>query len=160
MTLLFKLMVSEKEHTIPIPAIDAIIHNNLNQVLLIKRKHNPYKNHLSLPGGFVNHGEKVEEALKREIKDKVSLNIEPLEILGVYSDPIRDPRDHIMSIVFICLNMDDLKGENDDNNIAEIHWINLTDLGNYNLAFDHNMILQDYCKWRDHGSTYWSLKIR
>ncbi len=151
--------MSEKEHRNPLPTIDAIIHNNLNQVLLIRRKDNPYKNHLSLPGGFVNYGEKVEEALKREIKDKVSLNIEPLEILGVYSDPIRDPRDHIMSIVFICLNMDDLNGKNCDN-MTEMHWINLTDLGNYNLAFDHKIILQDYCKWRDQNSTYWSSKIR
>ncbi len=151
--------MSEKEHRNPLPTIDAIIHNNLNQVLLIRRKDNPYKNHLSLPGGFVNYGEKVEEALKREIKDKVSLNIEPLEILGVYSDPIRDPRDHIMSIVFICLNMDDINGKNCDN-MTEMHWINLTDLGNYNLAFDHKIILQDYCKWRDQNSTYWSSKIR
>ncbi len=116
-------------------------------------------NHFSVPGGFVNHGEKVEDALRREVKEEVSLDIEPLEILGVYSDPSRDPRDHIMSIVFICLTIDDSKGKAGDD-ASEIYWISLNELDNLNLAFDHKMILEDYLKWRNHNSTYWSSKIR
>lgn len=151
--------MSEKNHRNPIPTIDAIIHNDKNQILLIKRKNNPFENHLSLPGGFINYGEKVEDALKREVKEEVSLNIEPLEILGVYSDPKRDPRDHIMSIVFICLTMDELKGKAGDDAL-EMYWINLNEIDNYNLAFDHKIILHDYLKWRDQNSTYWSSKLR
>ena len=86
--------------------LDAIIHNDKNQILLIKRKNDPYKEHFSLPGGFVNRGEKIEDAIKRIVSEEVALNIEPLEILGIYSDPNRDPRDQIMSVVFICLIMD------------------------------------------------------
>ena len=151
--------MSEKKHRNPIPTIDAIIHNDKNQILLIKRKKDPFMNHLSLPGGFVNHGEKVEDALRREVKEEVSLDIEPLEILGVYSDPTRDPRDHVMSIVFICLTIDDLKGKAGDD-ASEIYWKGLNELDNLNLAFDHKMILEDYLKWRNHNSTYWSSKIR
>jgi 8-oxo-dGTP diphosphatase len=151
--------LSEKKHRNPIPTIDAIIHNDKNQILLIQRKKDPFMNHLSLPGGFVNHGEKVEDALRREVKEEVSLDIEPLEILGVYSDPSRDPRDHIMSIVFICLTIDDLKGKAGDD-ASEICWKGLNELDNLNLAFDHKMILEDYLKWRNHNSTYWSSKIR
>jgi 8-oxo-dGTP diphosphatase len=151
--------MSDKKHRNPTPTIDAIIHNDKNQILLIKRKNEPFMNHLSLPGGFVNNGEKVEDALKREIKEEVSLNIEPLEILGVYSDPSRDPRDHIMSIVFICLIIDDVKEKAGDD-AAEIFWINLDKLNTFDLAFDHKIILEDYLKWRNHNSTYWSSKIR
>ena len=79
-----------------------------------KEKTIPYKDHFSLPGGFVNLGEKVEDAIKRIVIEEVALSIEPLEILGVYSDPSRDPRDQIMSIVFICLTMDYLKGKAGD----------------------------------------------
>jgi len=154
----FKFMVSKK-YMNPIPGIDAIIPNKKNQILLIKRKNNPFKNFLSLPGGFVNYGEKVEDALKREIKEEVSLNIEPLEILGVYSDPSRDPRGNIMSIVFICLMIDDLKDKS-TNDLEEIYWINFKESDNYDLAFDHKIILQDYSNWRFQKSTYWSSKLR
>ena len=54
-----------------------------------------------LPGGFVNEGERVEDAAIREVKEETSLDIEINNILGVYSDPSRDPRGHIMSTVFI-----------------------------------------------------------
>jgi 8-oxo-dGTP diphosphatase len=151
--------LSEKKYRNPIPTIDAIIHNDKNQILLIKRMKDPFMNLLSLPGGFINSGEKAEDALKREVKEEVFLDVEPLEILGVYSDPSRDPRDHIISIVFICLIMDYLKGKAGDD-VSEIYWKNLNELDTFNLAFDHKIILEDYLKWRNHNSTYWSSKIR
>ena len=150
--------MSEKKHRNPIPTIDAIIHNHKNQVLMVKRGNEPFKDHLSLPGGFVNLGEKVEDALKREVKEEVSLSVEPLEILGVYSDPNRDPRGHIMSVVFICLTLGDLNGKAGDD-AKEMHWISLNEFENHDLAFDHKKILQDYVKWRQHNSTYWSSKL-
>lgn len=150
--------MSEKKHRNPTPTIDAIIHNHKNQILLVKRRNDPFKDHLSLPGGFVNLGEKVEDALKREVKEETSLSVEPLEILGVYSEPNRDPRGHIMSVVFICLKVDDLNGKAGDD-AREMQWINLNEFENHDLAFDHKKILQDYVKWRQHNSTYWSSKL-
>ena len=147
----------EKKQRNPTPTVDAIIHNDKNQILLIKRGNDPFKDHLSLPGGFVNYGERVEDALKREVKEESSLNVEPLEILGVYSEPTRDPRGHIMSVVFICLTVDDLSGKAGDD-AKEMHWINLSEFEKLDLAFDHKKILQDYIKWRRHNSTYWSSK--
>jgi 8-oxo-dGTP diphosphatase len=152
-------MISKESFKNPILAIDAIIHNDKNQILFIKRKNDPFKGYLSLPGGFVNHGEKVEDAIKRIVIEEVALSIEPLDILGIYSDPIRDPRDHIMSAVFICLIIDDLKGKTGDS-LTERYWIHPNESNNYNFAFDHRMILDDYLKWRLNNSTYWSSKIR
>ena len=61
----------------------------------------PFKDYLGLPGGFVNVGETIEEAARREVKEETSLDVELTNILGVYSDPKRDPRGHIMSTVFV-----------------------------------------------------------
>jgi 8-oxo-dGTP diphosphatase len=139
--------------------LDAIIHNDKNQILFIKRKNDPYKEHFSLPGGFINRGEKIEDAIKRIVSEEVALNIEPLEILGIYSDPSRDPRDQIMSVVFICLILDYLNGKA-GGGLNERYWIHPNELKNYNLAFDHNLILEDYFNWRITNSTYWSSKMR
>jgi ADP-ribose pyrophosphatase YjhB (NUDIX family) len=89
-----------KEYKNPIPTVDAIIQNS-NSILLVKRSKDPYKNQFALPGGFVNEGETIEEAIKREVYEETSLEVHPIDILGVYSDPKRDPRGHIMTVVFI-----------------------------------------------------------
>ena len=92
--------MKEQHYKNPTPTVDTIIQKN-SQILLVKRKKEPFKGYLVLPGGFVNEGERVEDAAKREIKEETSLDIELIDILGVYSEPERDPRGHIMSTVFI-----------------------------------------------------------
>jgi ADP-ribose pyrophosphatase YjhB (NUDIX family) len=152
-------MSEKKNGRNPIPRVDAIIHNEKNQILFVKRTNDPFKYRISLPGGLVNYGERIEDALRREVKEETSLNIEPLEILGVYSDPDRDPRGHVISIVFVCLIMDNLK-DKDGNDAGEMRWINLNEIENNTYAFDHKMIIEDYLKWRFQDSTHWSSKNR
>ena len=151
--------MSEKKHRNPIASTDAIIHNERNQILFVKRTSDPFKNHLSLPGGLVDYGERIEDALRREVKEETSLNVEPLEILGVYSDPDRDPRGHTISTVFVCLMVDNLKGKA-GNGAREMCWINLNEIENNTYAFDHKMIIGDYLRWRFQDSTHWSSKNR
>lgn len=91
--------MSEKQSN-PIPVVDVIIEED-SMILFARRKKEPFKGHLGFPGGFVNLGETIEEAAKREVKEETSLDIELIGILGAYSDPKRDPRGHIMSTVFI-----------------------------------------------------------
>jgi len=90
----------EQRYKNPIPTVDTIIQKG-SQILLVKRKKEPFKGLFALPGGFVNEGERVEDAAKREAKEETSLDIELVNILGVYSEPNRDPRGHIMSTVFV-----------------------------------------------------------
>lgn len=73
----------------PIPTIDVILfeNSNSNRVLLIKRKKDPFKDYFSLPGGFVNEGETVEDAVRREAEEELLVEVEPIDILGVYSNP-------------------------------------------------------------------------
>ncbi|MGB6589920.1 MAG: NUDIX hydrolase [Candidatus Nitrosopolaris sp.] len=90
----------KEQHKNPTPTVDIIIEDD-SRILLVKRRNEPFKDHLVLPGAFVNEGEKVEDAAKREALEETSLDVDLIDILGVYSDPTRDPRGHNMSTVFI-----------------------------------------------------------
>ncbi|NQT35598.1 NUDIX hydrolase [bacterium] len=77
--------------------VDAVIRTT-EGVVLIKRKNPPIG--WALPGGFVDIGETVEEAVIREAREETGLKIHDLWLVGVYSDPRRDPRFHTVSVVF------------------------------------------------------------
>jgi 8-oxo-dGTP diphosphatase len=141
----------------PTPTVDVILQRDSN-VLMIRRKNDPFKDHLALPGGFVNEGETVEEAMKRETMEETSLEVEPIEILGVYSDPKRDPRKHIVTVVFVGIIVGGDIRPGDD--AASIEWIKLADIQHQQIAFDHAQILRDYSQWKNSGGTYWSTKRR
>ncbi len=142
----------------PIPTIDIILseHSNSNKVLLIKRNKDPFKDYFSLPGGFVDEGEKVEDAVRREAEEELLVKVEPINILGVYSDPNRDPRGHIMSITFIAKIIKGNLKEGDG--VAELRWVEINNLENIKLGFDHSKILSDYETWLKNKETYWSSK--
>jgi ADP-ribose pyrophosphatase YjhB (NUDIX family) len=143
------------EHKNPVPTVDIILQKDSN-ILLVKRKKDPFKDHLALPGGFVNVGEKVEDAVKREAVEETSLEIEPIDILGVYSDPGRDPRGHILSIVFVGTILSGEPKAGDDS--QDIEWVNLGELEKKKLAFDHGRIIADYIEWRNSSRSFWSSK--
>jgi 8-oxo-dGTP diphosphatase len=151
--------MKEQVYTNPIPTVDTIIQKD-SQILLIKRKNEPFKGYLALPGGFVNEGETVEDAAKREVREETSLDIELTDILGVYSDPNRDPRAQIMSTVFIGdITHNNDSGEAKAQDDAEaIEWIPLNEIDDRIFGFDHRKILSDYKKWRQSRGTYWSSK--
>ena len=142
----------------PIPTIDIILseNSNSNKVLLIKRNKDPFKDYFSLPGGFVNEGEKVEDAVRREAEEELLVKVEPINILGVYSDPNRDPRGHIMSITFIAKIIKGNLKEGDG--VAELRWVEINNLENIKLGFDHSKIISDYETWLKNKETYWSSK--
>ena len=125
---------------------------------MIRRKKDPFKGQLALPGGFVNEGETVEDAMKREALEETSLEVEPIDILGVYSDPKRDPRKHIMSVIFVGIIIGGSDRAGDD--AESIEWIDLADIEKQQIAFDHVTILRDYKKWKVSSGTFWSTKRR
>ena len=153
--------MKEQRYRNPTPTVDTIIQRD-SRILLVKRKNDPFKGYLVLPGGFVNEGERVEDAAKREVKEETSLNIELLDILGVYSDPTRDPRGHMMSTVFIAK----ISSHNDkvdavaQDDAAAIEWISLEVIDTRNVGFDHKRIISDYKTWKTSGGTFWSSKDR
>ncbi len=124
----------------PSIAVDGIITKG-GKILLIKRKNEPFKGKWALPGGFVEYGERVEEAVLREIKEETGLNAKIKKLLGVYSDPNRDPRGHTISIVFILEAEGEAKGGDD---AEEAKFFDLKKLPS--LAFDHKKIVDDFTK--------------
>jgi len=156
------MIVMKKEgHKNPIPTVDVIIQMD-SRILLVKRKNEPFREYLAIPGGFVNEGETVEDAAKREVKEETSLDIELTDILGVYSDHKRDPRGHNMSTVFIgkipTSRNGKVKAAAAADDASELYWINLEDIPDEKFAFDHKNILEDYMKWKKLGGTFWSSK--
>jgi len=116
---------------------------------------------LALPGGFVNEGEKVEDAAKREVKEETSIDIYLTDILGVYSDPNRDPRGRIMSTVFIgeLASSNDTIDAKAQDDAEEIEWIPLNEIDNRIFGFDHRKILLDYKKMDTISADFLVIKI-
>ena len=88
-------------HKNPKPTIDVIVTDG-DRIILVKRGKEPFKGQWAFPGGFVEYGERVEEAAKRELLEETGVVADIQSILGVYSKPDRDPRTHIISTVFIA----------------------------------------------------------
>jgi len=122
----------------PALAVDCVIFHN-DAVVLIKRKYDPYKGHYALPGGAVEIGETVEDACRREMKEEIGLDISNLVLIGVYSEPDRDPRGHTVSVA--CLAEADVSKLRAGSDAAEAELVqNWRDV---DLAFDHSRILTD-----------------
>ena len=125
----------------PSLTVDIFIFDENQNFILIKRKNEPYKDYWALPGGFVDYGECVENAAIREALEETSINVKLDKLIGVYSDPSRDPRGHTVSIVYSAKgNMGEMKADDD---ASDINIFTKKDLEKINLAFDHDQIIND-----------------
>lgn len=122
--------------------VDAVILHE-GRVLLIRRGRPPYEGTWALPGGFVDIGETVEAATVREAKEETGLDTVLDRLLGVYSDPARDPRGHTVSVTHLAHPAPDADPETakGGDDAAEARWFPLDELPA--LAFDHDRILAD-----------------
>ncbi len=123
----------------PSITVDGILIEN-EKILLVKRGREPFKGMYALPGGFVEYGETTENAIIREFKEETGLDVEIVNLFGVYSDPKRDPRDHTITIVYELRRISGEIKAGDDASSA--YMISLNNLPP--LAFDHSKIIQDF----------------
>ncbi len=121
----------------PLLTVDTVIIYK-GKLVLIKRKNPPFQGYFALPGGFVEVGETVETAAVREAKEETGLEVRLLKLLGVYSEPSRDPRGHTVSVCFLAVGSGNLKAGSDalDTGLFGINEIP-------ELAFDHNKIIEN-----------------
>lgn len=111
------------------------------EVLLIKRGKEPFKGYWALPGGSVEYGETTERAVVREVKEETGLNCDIVRLIGVYSNPDRDPKVHSISAAYLMeLSRDEKLRPGDD--AVRAQWFAIDDLP-HKTAFDHKDIIQD-----------------
>ena len=125
----------------PRVTVDGIILRD-KQILLIQRKSQPFKGNWALPGGFVDYGERTEDAVIREIFEETGLKTRVLSLVGVYSDPQRDPRGHTITVVYDLEIMGGTLQHGDDASDAQFFPLNTLP----SLSFDHDKIIQDRFK--------------
>jgi O-acetyl-ADP-ribose deacetylase (regulator of RNase III)/ADP-ribose pyrophosphatase YjhB (NUDIX family) len=126
----------------PFTTVDAIIEIN-DGIILIQRSNPPFG--FALPGGFVDYGESLEEAVIREAKEETDLDLEDLKQFHTYSEPGRDPRFHTIATVFIAKAKGRPKAGDD---AADLKVVKLTEIPKLEFAFDHKKILEDYLKYK------------
>ncbi len=128
----------------PFVAVDGIIQlfderDNFKGIVLIERENPPLG--IAIPGGFVEVGESCEEALIREMKEETGLDVEIIKLLGVYSQPDRDPRFHTVSITYLCRAYGEPVAGSD---AKKVKIFKLEEIPFDKLVFDHSRILRDY----------------
>ena len=123
----------------PAPTTDIVIEID-GGIVLIRRKNPPHG--WALPGGFIDYGEKAEDAAVREAREETGLEIVITDLLGVYSDPARDPRGHTLTVVFVARGHGVPAPADDAEDLMIVDPENLP----YPIAFDHSQIIADYVK--------------
>jgi len=122
--------------------VDVVIYEPGKGIVLVRRKNTPVG--WALPGGFVDRGETVENAAMREAREETGLDVTLAGLLGVYSDPARDPRGHTVSVVFVgkAHNPGSILGGDD---AAEAAFFMPESLPG-DIVFDHSKIIDDFLR--------------
>ena len=132
--------VTTKLSSGPFVTVDAIIELP-EGIVIIERSNPPFG--WALPGGFVDYGESLEDAVKREAKEETNLDLTQIKQFHTYSNPQRDPRFHTIGTVFIAKAKGKPKAGDD---AAGLKVIKPSEIEKLDFAFDHKKILQDYLK--------------
>lgn len=128
----------------PRPAVTAdtlVFSADRKEILLIRRKNDPYKGCWAFPGGFLNMDETLEQCALRELQEETSLVLADIHPVGTYSTVDRDPRGRVITTAYYTFADKNTVTPHAEDDAAEIGWFSLDSLPP--LAFDHDIILAD-----------------
>ncbi len=131
-------MTDYKLDPTPFLSVDMIIEYD-RKLVVIERVNPPLG--LAWPGGFVDIGEGVREAAIREAGEEVNLKVDIIDLVGIYDDPNRDPRGHIISIAYLCEAIAGTPKAMDD--AKEVKLVTLDEALKLHMIADHSQMLLD-----------------
>jgi len=138
----------KEAHKPPILTTTAIIEihegGQFKGIVLIERGKAPFGK--AIPGGKVEYGETVENAVRREMMEEVNLELNDLRQFHVYSDPTRDFRHHSVEVAYVAKAF---RSPSAGDDAAKAFIVKLEDIPWKELAFDHAQVLKDYIEWRN-----------
>ena len=148
----FNLMTDDYQTKYKIPSLttDAIVlrkhkDDENHDILLVTRGHDPFAGRLALPGGFVIYGEDPKDGCKRELKEETDLDGKDIELLTVRGNPNRDPRRHVVTIVYM-VNVDsdaEPKGGDDAKDAKFYDLKDIIQTKRNEMSFDHYNIIEE-----------------
>jgi 8-oxo-dGTP diphosphatase len=109
------------------------------RVLLVRRANEPFEGMWALPGGFLEHGETLEDCARRELAEETGVELRRLDQLAAFSAPGRDPRGDVVSVAFLALARAEETPLAAGDDAAEAAWRSVDALPK--LAFDHDEIV-------------------
>jgi 8-oxo-dGTP diphosphatase len=136
-------MTYHYEHPHAAVTVDVVIftiRDRRLKLLLIRRGADPYRGKWALPGGFVQVGESIDEAARRELEEESGVTGVFLEQLYTFGEPKRDPRERVITVAHYALVPSDRLQLRAATDAEAVGWFALDDLPP--LAFDHPEIVR------------------
>ena len=125
---------------LPRITVDAFVTDRSGRLLLVRRGRPPFEGRWALPGGFCEYGETTEACCARETLEETGVAVRVGKLLGVYSDPKRDPRWHTVTVLYAARPIRGKAKGSDD--AAEARWFAKPELARLDYAFDHGQIIR------------------
>lgn len=122
------------------PVVSILVHKD-NEILMLQRSNEPFKNYWVLPGGFVKSQETAEEAIRREAKEEIGTDVEAEQIIGTYLIE-NDPRGLHLDIIFSGQTKGEIKLSKEDKNWQYFSADKLPE----QIAYKHRDAINDWVK--------------
>jgi len=126
----------------PVKATVGAIITDDSRILLELRNIEPFKDHWCIPGGHIEFGEPVEDAIKREVREETGLEVTTLHFLDYFTEYFSELDWHAVALVFVARV--DGSEQAQESEVRELRWVSPEEALEYKLAFNHRSVIEAY----------------